>query len=126
LLGRDQTIRRYTAWAGFAFKFTAADFGRSIHSIRTSFEIADLEQAVAEVMESLRETEREVQDEAGRWYSLRVRPYRSVENAIDGAVLVLVDIDTLKRNAVEISTAREYAEGILRTLRRSTRALASG
>ena len=39
-----------------------------------------------------------MQDRDGRWYSLRVRPYRTLENKIDGAVLVLVDVDALKRN----------------------------
>jgi two-component system CheB/CheR fusion protein len=44
--------------------------------------------------------QREVQDRAGRWYSLRVRPYRTMENQIEGAVIVLVDIDSIK-TAVE-------------------------
>ena len=39
--------------------------------------------------------EREVQDGEGRWYSLRIRPYRTTENKIDGAVLTLVDINDL-------------------------------
>ncbi|MGH7858871.1 MAG: ATP-binding protein [Candidatus Binatia bacterium] len=54
--------------------------------------------------------EREVRDHEGRWYSLRVRPYKTLENKIDGAVLVLVDVDRLKR-------AREYAESIVTTMR---------
>src|SRR5207244_11943122 len=59
----------------------------------------------------------EVQDTAGRWYSLRVRPYLTLDNKIDGAVLVLSDIDTLKRSEQEITVARDYAEAILRTTR---------
>jgi two-component system CheB/CheR fusion protein len=42
--------------------------------------------------------ELEVQDKQGHWYLLRVRPYRTMENKIDGALLVLVDVDSLKRN----------------------------
>src|SRR5512146_231212 len=61
---------------------------------------------VAEVMNTLQEREREVRDRSGRWHSLRVLPYRSGDNTIDGAVLVLVDIDALKRNAQELSEAR--------------------
>jgi two-component system CheB/CheR fusion protein len=40
----------------------------------------------------------EVRDGSGRWYSLRLRPYRTLDNRIDGAVLLLVDIDTVKRH----------------------------
>ena len=54
--------------------------------------------------------EREVQDKHGRWYSLRIRPYRTLENKIDGAVMMLVDVDALKR-------AHEYAESIVATVR---------
>ena len=50
---------------------------------------------------SLTSVEREVQDREGRWYSLRIRPYRTRENKIDGAVMLLVDIDEHKR-AVEL------------------------
>lgn len=117
LLARDQTVRRFTAKSQGPFNLTASDVGRSLHSIRLNLDIADLEELVAGVMDSLQELEREVRDKDGRWYSLRVRPYRSVENTIDGAVLVLVDIDALKRNAKELLEAREYTAAIVRTTR---------
>jgi two-component system, chemotaxis family, CheB/CheR fusion protein len=41
--------------------------------------------------------EREVRDRDGRWYSMRLRPYRAGDDRIDGAVIVLVDIDRLRR-----------------------------
>ena len=45
---------------------------------------------------------RTCQDRQGRWYSLRVRPYRTAENTVAGAVVALVDIDEIKRGAEEI------------------------
>ena len=54
--------------------------------------------------------EREVQDKDGRWYSLRLRPYRTLENKIDGVVVMLVDVDVLKR-------AHQYTESIVATVR---------
>src|SRR5262249_56497680 len=39
----------------------------------------------------------EVRDRDGRWYALRVHPYRTADNRIDGAVVVLIDIDQVKR-----------------------------
>jgi two-component system, chemotaxis family, CheB/CheR fusion protein len=117
LLGRDQTIRRFSAKGESTFNLLASDIGRSINVIRHNLDIPDLEQIIADVLEYQREYEREVHDRNGRWYSLRVRPYRNADDTIDGAVLVLVDIDVLKRNAEEIAQAREYAEAILRSTR---------
>ena len=65
----------------------------------------------------MREREREVRDKDGRWYSLRVRPYLTLDNKVDGAVLVLVDISDLKRTEQAIAAARDYAEAIIRTAR---------
>ena len=57
-----------------------------------------------------RERECDVRDKNGRWFSLRVRPYISLDNKVDGAVLVLVEIDALKR-------ALEFAEAVIETVR---------
>ena len=46
--------------------------------------------------------EREVQDRDGRWHLLRIRPYRTLDNRIEGAVVVLVDIDNLKRGQLAL------------------------
>ena len=77
----------------------------------------DLERFIAEVIDSVREREREVRDESGHWFLLRVRPYLTLDNKVDGAVVVLIDIDELKRHAQAIADARDYAEGIVRTVR---------
>jgi two-component system CheB/CheR fusion protein len=58
-----------------------------------------------------------VQDQAGRWYDLRIRPYRTLDNRIDGAVVVVVNIDSLKRSAEQLRQARDYADAIVQTLR---------
>jgi PAS domain S-box-containing protein len=65
----------------------------------------------------VRERQREVRDHAGRYYSLRVRPYLTPDNKVDGAVLVLVDINDLKRHEQAIAAARDYAENIVETVR---------
>ena len=55
---------------------------------------------ITNVIDTLTPHEDDVQDKAGHWYSLRIRPYITLENKIDGASVVLLDIDSLKR-AVE-------------------------
>jgi two-component system CheB/CheR fusion protein len=97
LLGRDLAIRRFTPLAAKVFNLLATDAGRLLTSVRHNLDCPDLEPLVAEVIETISGREREIQDQQGRWYSLRVRPYLTVDNKIDGAVLVLGDIDALKR-----------------------------
>ncbi len=70
---------------------------------------------IAEVIKSVRERECEARDLTGRWYSLRVRPYFTLDNKVDGAVMVLLDIDALKRSEQFIAAARDYAEAIVRS-----------
>jgi PAS domain S-box-containing protein len=60
-----------------------------------------------------------VRDTEGRWYSLRVSPYVALDNRVDGAVLVLVEINDLKRNEQAVAAERDYAEGIIKTTRDS-------
>jgi two-component system CheB/CheR fusion protein len=116
LLGRDLTIRRFSTQAENQFNLLAADVGRPISGIRHNLDVPELERFIAEVIDTVREREREVRDKEGRWYSLRVRPYVTLDNKVDGAVLLLVDIDALKRTEGVIAEAREHAEAIIRTV----------
>jgi PAS domain S-box-containing protein len=116
LFGRDLTIRRFSPQAEKQFNLMATDIGRPISEVRHNLDLTDLETFIAEVIASIREREREVRDKDGRWYSLRVRPYLTIDNKVDGAVLVLVDIDALKRTELEIIKAREYSDAIIRTV----------
>jgi two-component system CheB/CheR fusion protein len=70
----------------------------------------DLEALLGEVIASVRERECEVRDKGGRWYSLRARPYFTLDNKVDGAALVVVDITDLKRTEREAKAARDRAE----------------
>ena len=69
--------------------------------------LPQLDRQVAEVIDTVRVLEWEVQDRDGRWYSLRLRPYKTANGRVDGAVLVLVDVDALKRNERELQESQE-------------------
>ena len=97
LLGRDLSIRRFTKPAERIFNLMATDVGRSIGIVRHNLEFPNLETVITEVIENLAAQEHEVRDQAGRWFLMRVRPYMTLDNEIDGAVLVLVDITTQKQ-----------------------------
>lgn len=118
VLNRDLTIRRFSAQAAKQFDLSASDIGRPIGHIRHQLDLAsELEGFIAGVITDVRERERETRDRQGRWYSLRVHPYFTVDNKVDGAVLVLLDIDTLKHTEQAIGAARDYAEFIIHTVR---------
>ena len=117
LVGSDLTIRSFTPLAEKMFNLAADDVGRPLGRIRSNLNCPDLDQLLREVIDNLRPLEREVQDKEGHWFSLRIRPYLTVDNKVDGAVLVLVDIDALKRSEQAIAATRDYAESILRSVR---------
>ncbi len=117
LLGRDLSVRRFSKQAETQFNLLATDIGRPIGGVRHNLDLNDLDDLVRDVIGSIRESEREVQDKGGRWYSLRVRPYLTLDNKVDGAVLVLLDIDDLKRVETIVREARDYAQAIIRTAR---------
>ncbi len=117
VLGRDLTIRRFTPHAETTFKLTAADLGRPLTAIKASPGFGGMEPFVTEVIDAIAMREREVQDDTGRWYLLRARPYVTLDNKIDGAVLVWVDIDALKQTEHALERSRDYSDAILRATR---------
>jgi two-component system CheB/CheR fusion protein len=79
------------------------DVGRPISDIKPNIALPDLDKLAQEVIDSLTVKELEVKDDDGHWYSLRVRPYRTSENKIDGAVIVLVDIGDIRQGLEEVA-----------------------
>ncbi|MHC5761374.1 chemotaxis protein CheB [Nostoc sp.] len=116
ILTLDLRIRRFTPMAQRLFNLIPADAGRPLSDIRANLDVPELETLILEVLDTLSIKELEVQTLGGHWYNLRIRPYRTTENKIDGVVLVLIDIDVLKRSAATLEQARNYAEAIVETV----------
>nr|WP_225225905.1 ATP-binding protein [Komarekiella delphini-convector] len=116
MLTNDLRIRRFTPAAQRLFKFIPTDVGRPFSDLRTNFDVPNLESIILEVLETLNTKEEEVQTQAGYWYALRIRPYRTTENQIDGVTMVFLDIDALKGHAAQLELARNYAEAIVETV----------
>src|SRR6266849_6443566 len=107
MLGRDLRIRRVTPGGGQRFGFLLTDVGRPITNIRPNIDVPDLEQMILEVINTVSVREREVQNREGHWYSLRILPYKTLEDTVEGAVLTLVDINDLKHNLQEIKQSHD-------------------
>jgi two-component system, chemotaxis family, CheB/CheR fusion protein len=97
ILGPDLRIRRFTALAEKVLNLIPTDVGRPVSDINPNIVIHDLDKIVADVMDTLQSKEFEVQDRQGHWYSMRLRPYKTMDNKIDGIIIAFVDIDETKR-----------------------------
>ncbi len=117
LFSLDLTIRRFTPVAQKIFNLLATDIGRPLGGIRHSLNLTDLERLLTQTIDTVRLQQRDVQDKNGHWFSLRAHPYMTLDNKIDGVVLMLVDIDVLKRHDQEITALNDYAQAILRAAR---------
>jgi two-component system CheB/CheR fusion protein len=117
MLDENLCIRRFTPLAQRLFNLIAGDVGRPLRDINHNLNLSNLEDQILEVINTLNVKEQEVQDQQGHWYDLRIRPYRTIDNKIDGAVVILVDIDALKRSTRQLQESRNYAEAIVETMR---------
>ncbi len=116
MLTNDLRVRRFTPTAQKLLNFIPTDVGRPFKDINANLDIPNLEELVVEVINTLKSKELEVQTDGGYWYNLHIRPYRTIDNRIDGAVVVLIDIDALKQGAAKLESARNYAEAIVETV----------
>jgi two-component system CheB/CheR fusion protein len=92
----DLFIKRFTPAITKLFNLIHTDIGRPISDITYSIQLENLYEHCQKVLNTLIRQEIEVQDKNGAWYSLRIMPYRTVENVIDGVIITLVDISLLK------------------------------
>lgn len=111
IVGIDHRIRRFTVRCEKAFNLIPGDIGRPIGDIKTSIDL-DIDPLIAEVIQTLNSVEKEIKDRQGRWMRLQIRPYRTVDNRIDGVVIALVDFDTIKLQLDESKKARDYLSSI--------------
>ena len=91
-------ISRYTPAATQVINLIPSDVGRPVEHVVPNFlSYGTLVQDIRRVLGTLAPMEAEVQVKSGAWYLLRIRPYRTMENVIEGAVITMVDISERKR-----------------------------
>jgi two-component system, chemotaxis family, CheB/CheR fusion protein len=115
ILGQDMRIRRFTPMAEKVLNVIPTDIGRPLSDININLKVPNLQRLMTEVVDSLTMKEIEVQDNHGRWYAMRLRPYKTAENKIEGVVLTLIDIDEMKRTIEQLQEARNYAQAVIET-----------
>jgi two-component system CheB/CheR fusion protein len=106
-IDRNLRIRWFTPRATEIFSMLPVDTGRSLMDITHRLDYLEIAEDVATVFESLKMIEREVRSSDQRWYIVRLLPYRSSEDHIDGTVLTFIDITKRRTAESELRTSEE-------------------
>ena len=90
-------VRLFTAGASRVFKLIPGDVGRPITDIASELAYPELANHVREVLQTLVVHEQPVAARDGRWFQVRIMPYRTLDNIIDGVVITFADISISKQ-----------------------------
>jgi len=101
MVGPNLRIRRFTSVAEKLLNLIPGDVGRPITDIKMRLEVPHLEKVIREVIETLQTKELEIKDQGQRWWSVRIRPYKTTDHKIDGAVIAFIGIEMQKQPPAE-------------------------
>lgn len=116
-LDQKLVIRRFTRDVTRIYRLIASDVGRLLSDIKSDLQHDELLAEAQSVLDTLVPCECEVATRQGDWFLLRIQPYRTLDNAIDGVVLTFTDISKRVESEAAVRLAQEKAEGIINTLR---------
>lgn len=125
-LDNNLFIKRFTSHVTKVVNLIPSDIGRPINHIATNLKYEKLIEDAKEVLRTLVFKEIEVETNEGIWYLMRILPYRTTNNIIDGLVVTFTHIHKLKtayqdiqKLNQEVQLAREYSNNIVDTVRDS-------
>ncbi len=106
-------IRMFTPPIHQLFNVTRMDVGRVITDFTHQLDHDGLVEEARRVLDELTPSEREVHTRAGRWYVMRLRPYRTVENRISGVVVTFVDITTRREAQAALAKSEQQFRSLV-------------
>ena len=101
-LDNEMKLRRFTTYATRLFKLIPGDVGRPLGHVVTDLDYPQLKDDAQEVLRTLIFQEKEVATHDDRWYRVRIMPYRTQDNVIDGVVITFTDITEIKHLEAEL------------------------
>jgi two-component system CheB/CheR fusion protein len=113
ILDINRRLRRFTPKARSIMNLLPTDLGRQIDDIKPNIIVENLDQLVQDVIETVTTKEIEVQDRNSHWHRLQIRPYKTSDHKIAGAVLSLINIDALRRAVINAEWVRDYSASIV-------------
>ena len=103
-------IKRFTPRLSDLFSITPGDVGRPITDFTHQLDYDGLVDDAKAVLDDLAPVEREIRSRDGGWYLARIRPYRTVDDKIDGVVATFIDVSERRRMEEALRTAKERLE----------------
>jgi two-component system, chemotaxis family, CheB/CheR fusion protein len=91
MVGADLSVRRFTPQAAAVLGLSSTDIGRPMPRLRLKLDMGSLEQNMLDVIQQVQSQQLHVQDNDGKWCILRIVPYRTMDNRIDGVVLSVMN-----------------------------------
>ena len=116
-------INRFTPRISELFNIVPGDEGRSVADFTNRLDYEELAADARKVLRDLAQTEREVHGKDGSWYLTRLRPYRTIEDKIDGVVVTFVDIGERRRAADALKDRESRMQIMVGELQHRTRNL---
>jgi two-component system CheB/CheR fusion protein len=108
-LDSEMQVRRFTTHSTRLFKLIQGDVGRPLTDVATDLEYPQLIDDAQAVQRTLVFQEKAVTTQDNRWYRVRIMPYRTQENLIDGVVMTFIDITEIKQ--LEAALRRAGSQG---------------
>jgi two-component system CheB/CheR fusion protein len=96
-LDKDLNVRRFTEQIKRIINLRDADIGRPLSDLTTTLNYPELHADAQETLRTLAFSEKEISTSDTHWFKVRIMPYRTVANVIQGAVITFVDITSAKQ-----------------------------
>jgi len=101
-LDNELRVRRFTSWTHKLFRLIPGDVGRPLTDVVSSLNYPELYDHVQTVLRKVTYAENQVPTVDGRWFQVRIMPYRTMDNRIDGVVVTCSDISAAKKLETEL------------------------
>ncbi|MGC2619551.1 MAG: CheR family methyltransferase, partial [Acidobacteriaceae bacterium] len=112
MVNSDLSVRRFTPQATSALGLMPGDVGRPIPRLKLTIDTRILEQAMLKVMQDVQPQHNQVEDNEGNRFTLRITPYRTLDNRIDGVVLTVIDRSPNGKDGHDGTHARDGHDGL--------------
>jgi two-component system CheB/CheR fusion protein len=116
IVGSDYKVRRITSQCENAVGLFSSDLGRMLTRTKMKIEFGNLEKLLSDSLERLLISHMEVVNSDGNWYKVEIKPYRTLDNKIDGIIMIFSDISEEKRLQQKAFRAHVYADSIVENI----------
>ena len=105
-LDKELNIRRFTDPITNIFKLRTSDIGRPFTDLVNNLQYSGIDADARQVLKTLIATEKAIFTSESRWFNIRIMPYRTIDDRIDGLVMTFTEITEYKKLEIELLAAK--------------------